>query len=186
MEEARLWRARFRGEIPPREADFLEAVIGLATRAARVKRRAVIGTIAFLGLLVAAAGIALVLISSARSETERQRTEAISATQKAIESEARAVEAQAKEAKERILAEQSLADFKEATRLKDEALASVKTTKDKLATTQKSLASKETERANAARLAMEKKAELDRKRAADRQKAAEEAKRRGKHTTGLD
>ena len=70
MEEARLWRGRYLGELPPREADYLEAVIALGTRAARVRRRAVIATITVLLVLIAAGSAALVSIGRAKREAE--------------------------------------------------------------------------------------------------------------------
>src|SRR5690606_10985707 len=54
MEEARLWRSRYQGELPPREAAFLAAVIELATRATRRKRRTVVAAFVVLIALVAA------------------------------------------------------------------------------------------------------------------------------------
>jgi hypothetical protein len=66
MEEARLWRARHPGrELAAREQDFLAAVFGLATRAARRRRRAVITGFAFLVAVIAAGGVALLKIRDA-------------------------------------------------------------------------------------------------------------------------
>jgi eukaryotic-like serine/threonine-protein kinase len=93
MEEARLWRARYQGELPPRERDFLDAVIELGTRAARKKRRAVIGAFAFLLALVAAAGAALFVIAQKEIETARERDLARAAERKADEKTAEALEA---------------------------------------------------------------------------------------------
>jgi len=186
IEEARLWRGRFRGEIPHREADFLEAGIELATRAARVKRRAVVATIAFLGILLAAAGIALVMITSAQRETERQRKEAVVAKEAAIESEQKAVEATrtavsatqaAVASEEKALA--ALAKEQAATKAAALAQASEKKTKVKLTTTETRLTSTETALAKAARLAREKKA-------LDAANAKADAARRGKITKTLD
>ena len=75
MEEARLWRARYPRELPAREQDFLDAVLELGDRASRRRRRIVVGSFAFLLVLVAAAGVALVQIRAAERsarETSRQ------------------------------------------------------------------------------------------------------------------
>ena len=60
MEEARLWRARHADALPPREAEFLAAVVALATRATRVRRAIAIGTIALLSLVIAGGAVAFV------------------------------------------------------------------------------------------------------------------------------
>jgi eukaryotic-like serine/threonine-protein kinase len=46
--------------LPPKEAEFLAAVLALATRATRVRRAAALGTIAFLSLVIAGGAVALV------------------------------------------------------------------------------------------------------------------------------
>ncbi len=66
MEEARLWRGRYLGDLPPRESEFVDAVIALGTRAARVRRRAVIGAFAVLTTLVVVAGAGLIVVNKAR------------------------------------------------------------------------------------------------------------------------
>jgi hypothetical protein len=76
MEEARRWRARYQRELPARENDFLDAVLGLAERAARRKRRIIVGSFAFLLVLVAAAGVALFLISDAKQKAIDSQHEA--------------------------------------------------------------------------------------------------------------
>jgi len=65
MDEARLWRARYRGELPPREQAFLDAVFALANRAARSKRRLIVGAFVFLIGLVIIGGVALFRIRTA-------------------------------------------------------------------------------------------------------------------------
>jgi eukaryotic-like serine/threonine-protein kinase len=87
MEEARLWRSRYQGELPQRESDFLAAVIELATRATRRKRRLVVAAFVFLSVLVAAAGAGLVAIREKAAEARR-------AEQTARENEANARKAQ--------------------------------------------------------------------------------------------
>ncbi|HEY5924672.1 MAG TPA: protein kinase [Kofleriaceae bacterium] len=95
MEEARLWRSRYQGDLPQRESDFLNAVLELATRATRRRRRAVVAAFVFLCALVAAAGAALIVIrqnaAAARRAEQTARDEAAaahSAKQKAEQAEA--------------------------------------------------------------------------------------------------
>jgi eukaryotic-like serine/threonine-protein kinase len=72
MEEAKLWRSRYRGELPELQRAFLDAVFSLSVRVTRRKRAAVISAIAFLSLLVIAAGVALVMIRDAQQEATEQ------------------------------------------------------------------------------------------------------------------
>ena len=88
MEEARLWRARYRGELPAREQDFIAAVIALGTRAARVKRRLVIAGFVVLGALVAAASTGMLLIRDAEQAARQAEREAVERAR--MESEAKA------------------------------------------------------------------------------------------------
>ena len=109
MEEARLWRSRYVGELPPREADFLDAVIELGTRATRRKRRAVIAAFALLGSLTLAAGAGIVMIREAqkgaleqkelaeRNAAEAKRNEALAQEAKRAAEDSAAI-AQKKEA----------------------------------------------------------------------------------------
>ena len=72
LEEARSWRRRYRGTLPPLQEHFLQSSFALAARASRIKRALVASTIAFLSLMVAAAGVALVMIQEAKQvATER-------------------------------------------------------------------------------------------------------------------
>ncbi|HEY4058409.1 MAG TPA: protein kinase [Kofleriaceae bacterium] len=68
MEEARLWRARYRGELPRRDQEFIDEVIELGTRAQRTRRRAVMAGFIVMAALVAAAGFALVMIQQAKQQ----------------------------------------------------------------------------------------------------------------------
>jgi hypothetical protein len=102
--DARLFRARFKGELPERERRYLDEVLALETRAQRRRRIAVIATIALLLALVAAGAVGLVSIrraerravaeagraqeqsdlatneaERAQRETERAQTEAVRA-----------------------------------------------------------------------------------------------------------
>ncbi|HSD87653.1 MAG TPA: AAA family ATPase, partial [Kofleriaceae bacterium] len=93
MEELRLWRARYQGQLPDREWAFVEAVLELGTRAARARRRVVVGAFVFLLALVAAAGVALVVIFQAKQEAAEQRNEALAAQKTADEKAAEALAA---------------------------------------------------------------------------------------------
>jgi len=185
MEEARLWRARYLGELPAREADFVDAVIGLGTRAARVKRRIVIGTIAVLALLVVAAGAGLVMISSAK------RT-AVSETAKARDAERAALAAKtdqehqrelAEEAK--LVAEQSLAKLEAETRAKEQAQLAAKTTKVQLADKSAKLAAEQRLALQNAEAAKRAKAKLQAEERDREREKARKSKLRGKITTDL-
>ena len=186
MDEARLWRARFRGEIPPREADFLEAVIELATRAARRKRRAVIGTIAFLGVLVVAAVIAMGLILGASAKIERARTAAESEAKKARAAEAEAVEARQAAEEERRRTEEKNTALLKANDERDTAQATA-VGKTKEAKEQARLAREAAAAAKVnAAAAASAKAKLAADEARRKREAAEQAKRRGKNIKTLD
>ncbi len=106
MEEARLWRHRYQGALPQREHDFIEAVIALGTRAARVRRRITIGAFAVLLVLVAAAAAALLVIVKANEDKQQ----AASAAMEAERRRADEAELRAKEAFARVEAEQKAAD----------------------------------------------------------------------------
>lgn len=186
MEEARLWRARFRGEIPPREADFLDAVIELATRATRIKRRIVTGVIALLAVLVVAAGAALWTIRNETAKAKAATDAALSA--KADEEKQRKLADEA-----RLVAETSLKELEEANEARDKAEVAAATgkinlaNKTKEATKQTLLARQAAEAAkrNAAEAAKAK-ARLAAEAAKKNKQAAEEAARRGKHIKTLD
>jgi eukaryotic-like serine/threonine-protein kinase len=72
MQEARGWHRRYRGTLPALHEEFLRAAFALASRTARARRAAMLGTIAFLSLLVVAAGVALVSIRKAEREARKQ------------------------------------------------------------------------------------------------------------------
>ncbi|WP_225410210.1 serine/threonine-protein kinase [Stigmatella hybrida] len=99
VEEAHRFQRRYRGELPQVQQDFLKAVFAQEARATRRKRALVVGTTVFLGLLVAASGVALVVIRNAQHEAERQAVAAQRAEAVARESEnlARGAEAEAKQ-----------------------------------------------------------------------------------------
>ncbi|HEX8435969.1 serine/threonine protein kinase [Archangium sp.] len=106
VEEARRFQRRYRGELPQVQADFLEAVFSQAKRATRVRRALFIGSTVFLGLLVVAAAVALVIIRNSQQEAEHQAQVAKAAEVTARNAEqaardaaatARAAEAEAKQ-----------------------------------------------------------------------------------------
>ncbi|MCG8420215.1 MAG: AAA family ATPase, partial [Proteobacteria bacterium] len=91
MDEAQRFARRYRGELPQLQRAYLDAVFALAARAGRRKRAAVIGIITFLSLLLAAAGVALVMIREAQrdaTESARRAQEQLTLTRQA-QSEAR-------------------------------------------------------------------------------------------------
>lgn len=83
MEEAQRFHRRFKGELSQRERAYLAAVVDLATRAARRKRRLIVGGFSFLSLLVVAAAIALVWISNAERAAQQQSERAQAETKRA-------------------------------------------------------------------------------------------------------
>ncbi len=99
VEEAQRFQRRYRGELPKLQADFLEAVFSQAVRATRRKRALLVGSTVFLGLLVFAAAVALIVIRGAKQEAERQAVVAQHAEQIARQAEttARTAEAEAKQ-----------------------------------------------------------------------------------------
>src|SRR3569623_2057951 len=72
LDEARLWRTRYQGELPPREKDFLDAAIALATRATRIRRIAALATIAVLLAVIAGGAYALVQIDKNKRAAQRE------------------------------------------------------------------------------------------------------------------
>jgi eukaryotic-like serine/threonine-protein kinase len=96
VEEARRFQRRYRGELPKLQQEFLQSVLKQAARTAWLKRGLAVGSVVFLLALVAAAGVALVVISHARGEAERQAEVARKAEEAARRA---AVEARGAEAK---------------------------------------------------------------------------------------
>jgi serine/threonine protein kinase len=127
LEEARSWRRRYRGTLPPLQEHFLQGSFALAARASRIKRAAVAGTIAFLSLLVAAGGVALVMIQEAKqtaterlAEIQREQRAKAEALEKARSATDRATMSEDDLRKAYIELEAALRDT-EAARLKAEA-----------------------------------------------------------------
>jgi hypothetical protein len=101
VDEARRFQRRFRGEIPQLQRTFLDAVLANAARATRLRRALLAGSTTFLMLLVVAAAVALVFISDAQQEAERQAELALRAEAAARTSESLARDAAA-EARQRL------------------------------------------------------------------------------------
>jgi hypothetical protein len=94
LEEAQRFSARYRGELPAREQGYLDAALALATRSARRRRAAIIGTIALLSAMVVGATVALITIREAE-QTARRAEQA--AKQQAAVAETETTRAQAAE-----------------------------------------------------------------------------------------
>jgi hypothetical protein len=91
-DEARRFQRRYKGELAAGERDFLTAVLGLADRAATRRRRVVVGVIAILVGLVAAAAVALVSIRDAERTARDQQALAEREAERARSAEARTAE----------------------------------------------------------------------------------------------
>ena len=89
-EEALRFQRRFRGNLPANQKAFLDAVIDLSARQSRRKRSLTIAALAFLGLLAAAASVAVVVIAAARGEAQEQAVVALKAEAEARENLAQA------------------------------------------------------------------------------------------------
>ena len=170
MEEARLWRSRYQGELPPRDREFLDAVIALGTRAARVKRRIVAGALAFLSVLVVAGAIGMLTIRRAEQRAleqeamaQREKQDAITARQAAEAAELAAKRTAQAEAKARAdletLNAELLAQRDATTKAKGEAKQKgeqLAATREQLAEKQRKAAAAEEKAKNAAALEAER------------------------------
>jgi hypothetical protein len=182
MEEARLWRSRYQGELPPREADFLDAVSELATRATRRKRRAVVLGFVFLSALVAAAGAGLVVIREKAADARRAEQTARDNEAAARDAQQKAEQAEAalkQKVEELITAQQARERADEAKQLADAEKERARQEKDvavkKLVTTEKTVQKVQRQAKDAEKLAAErerakKEAEDKAKRDAQRKK----------------
>jgi eukaryotic-like serine/threonine-protein kinase len=109
------FQKRYRGELPQQQREFLNAIVDLQRRGVRVKRMAIVGSGIFAGLLLAAAAVALVIISSARKDAIKNADVAKKAEVTAKEA-AKAAKAAEAEAKKNLAA----AEEKEQQRLAEE------------------------------------------------------------------
>jgi serine/threonine protein kinase len=102
--EAQRWREHYGGKLSDRERAYLDAVLALASRAARTRRFLIIGIIVFLLFLVVAASVALIWIGraeqAAREQATLARERAAMASQRLVEVE------QAREQMRRAFAEE--------------------------------------------------------------------------------
>jgi pyruvate/2-oxoglutarate dehydrogenase complex dihydrolipoamide acyltransferase (E2) component len=90
MEEAQRFDRRYKGNLSKREREYLDAVLNLATRSARIRKIATMGTIAFLIALVIGAAIALVLIRNAEKDAKKQASLAKTEAKRALAAEQKA------------------------------------------------------------------------------------------------
>jgi serine/threonine protein kinase len=124
--EARLWRAHYRGVLPGREQDYLDAVLSLDTRTVRRRRRVVSATVTSVLL------VACLWVFGAQREASRQaalsaRLEAALASEQA-QSEAReqAVrEAEAAKQRAQVEAARAVAALADVERARDQARAAL-------------------------------------------------------------
>jgi serine/threonine protein kinase len=87
LDEARLWRGRYQGELPERERAFLDAAIAVAMRSARVRRAAVAVALATLAVFAG-------FMYRAKQEAQTNLGAALSAKAQAQQAEAAALAAQ--------------------------------------------------------------------------------------------
>ena len=184
MEEARLFRLRFRGDLPARETAYLTAVNALATRKATRRRQLMLGVMALLVFLSSATFAALVYINEKKKEKdnalqqlvfEQQRTAKANAEKnKALEDKTRALTDQlaASEAARKAEAERAEAV---AGRTIAEAKQSVAEQKRDEAKRRADEAKRKADDERAAKLAAEKQAKAA-KAKADELEAAKQAK----------
>ena len=160
LDEARVWRSRYTGDLPPREKDFLDAATALATRAARVRRAAALATIAILLAVIAGGAYALVQIQHNKQLAQQQAA----AAQKAkADAEVQRAEAQRREAE----AKKALADEKAAeqaellARQQKDAAVTAQTQAEKQAAAQQLAAAKSKAAADEAQRTLEAKQKAD-------------------------
>jgi eukaryotic-like serine/threonine-protein kinase len=99
MEEARRWHRRYRGELPELQQAYLNAVFSLGARSTRLRRIVVATVIVFLSILVAAAGVALVVIRDAQKEATSQ-AQAAQRAEKQVREQLEKVEAEERRRKQ--------------------------------------------------------------------------------------
>jgi len=148
MQEARRFSRRYDGELSTLERSYLQAVNGLATRAARIRRTVVAAVIVGLLLVVAVGAVALVRIRRAERQAKGQ-----TAVIRKQERRARQAERTAKKRYEQLMSEQKakrLAEL-EASRAKT----TVKHQREKLSTKDAELALSNTDLKRALRQARE-------------------------------
>jgi serine/threonine protein kinase len=124
--EAQLWYERHPGTLPGREQAYLDAVLALASRAVRGRRRIVGGIMAAMAVLLVGAAVALIEIQQARQEAGQQaeiaRAQAVESERARRDAEAARQEAaqQAQAARDRAAEAESARKLAEAERTRAE------------------------------------------------------------------
>ncbi len=134
-EEAQRFRRRYQGELPEVQRAFLDAVFSQAAKSTRRRRVLAVGFTAFLGVLVAASAVALVVIRNAQREAERQAVAAVKAEAEARSAETVARDAETVARKAEAEAKENLAQAKAKELQRKEAQARVEKAKEELAQT---------------------------------------------------
>ncbi|MBL8912090.1 MAG: serine/threonine-protein kinase PknK [Archangium sp.] len=185
-EEALRFQRRYRGNLPAQQKAFLDAVIDLSARQVRRRRTLTVAALAFLGLLAAAASVAVVFIAAARSEAQEKAVAAEKAEQQAVAALDEAKKKEQERAEAAAKAEKSAAELAvaltKATEANEQAIAAQKAAEEaaELARRAEANARKNAKSALEAKAAAEaarRNAERE-KRKADDLKAAAEARAR--------
>jgi serine/threonine protein kinase len=161
--EARRFRSRYRGELPWVQESFLRAVFDQHDRGVRRRRFAVIGSIAFLAALVAAAAVALVIIYNARNQAQGALDDAKASERKAIAAQQQAEQ----NLRDTIEAQRKQREEEEARRLAEKDAAK--------ANAQVAMTNEELQKANAELLVALEEAEEEKEKAKMEEERAEEA-----------
>ncbi|MBV8756580.1 MAG: protein kinase [Deltaproteobacteria bacterium] len=169
LDEARLWRSRYTGDLPPREKDFLDAATALATRATRIRRAAALATIAVLLAVIAGGAYALVQIQHNKQLAQQQATAADKARRDA-EAARSLAEQQKKQAQDALAAEEAARSAEQLAEKQKQAAMTDKQRAQQEAATQQLAAAKSKAAAAEAqqRLDAQKKAEAAAKKRRDR------------------
>ena len=189
MEDARTFARRYKGELPARERGYLDAVLDLATRANRRKRRLIVAGFVILGGLFAAAVTGFIYIRNAERSALEQRALAVTEATHAREAEGK-VTAQVRTIQDQLDTIKKT-EAQRATAEQDRSTAEATKTKVQasLATAETEVAAKEVDLAKANQQLTRalgdakgetKRAEAETKRAADASRALETALAREK------
>jgi eukaryotic-like serine/threonine-protein kinase len=166
LDEARLWRHRYQAELPPRERDFLDAAIAVATRATRIRRIAALTTIAMLLLVIAGGAYALVQIERNKQLAQQEAA----AAQKAE----RDAQQQKQDAEEALRHEQAAQAAAQLAQKQKEAAVTNMTHAEQLAAQQQALAAQQQVLAAKSKAA----ADENRRKLLEKQKADDLARQR--------
>ncbi len=174
LDEARVWRSRYQGDLPPREKDFLDAATALATRATRIRRAAALATIAVLLAVIAGGAYALVQIQHNKRLAQQQAAAAEKAQHDA-EAQRVLAEQHEQEAKRALAQEQAAEAAERVAREQKDAAVTAQTQAEKQAAAQQVAAAKSKAAAAEAQRTLEAK-----------QKAEAAAKKRRDATGAID